>query len=384
LIIACAAVGVAGAIAAANYAAAGRDKVLEQIGRLGTNVITVAAKQSSAVGGRARTGNIVTTLTEADYVAMQRELPQVERHSALVSAPLRLKAAGQSKIAPVVGCEPDYFAIRNWLPASGEPFDAMQLRRAARVAVLGATLARDLYGDADPLGEVLTINRIPFEIIAVMHERGPGLDAVNEDQQVYVPLSAAMRRVLNIDYYSSIVLQIARFEAMDDTTRTLTDLLRGRHQAPAGRSEDFTVQNQKALIDTQLSSARELAFFVRWIALSTLLVAGLGVLAMAWIAVRDRRREIGTRRALGATTRDVFIQFCYESLLLAGLGVVCGLVLGLLASRWITAAADLPYVFDTGSAALALASALVVNLLAGAAPALRAARLDPIAALRHD
>jgi putative ABC transport system permease protein len=384
LVAGCAAIGVAGAITAVNYASGGRQQVLAQIQRLGTNVVNVTAQQSRGVAGRARTGSIVTTLREADLVALRRELPDIVRASPVASASLRVKGAGQSKVAGIVGVEPDWFLIRNWGVADGQLFDDVDLRRSARVVVLGAALAHDLFGANSPLGERLFVNRVPFEVVGVLRERGPGLDAVNEDQQAYVPLTAAMRRLMNVDHYAALVLEIDDWTAMDRTAAQVETVMRERHRARAGQDEDFKVQNQKTLVDTQLQASAQLGFFVRWIGFSALLVAGLGVLAMAWIAVRDRTREIGTRRALGATRRDVFVQFAWEAVALAALGATAGLVLGWLASRLVAARAGLPFVFDAGTALGALAAALVLNVLFASWPALRAARLDPIRALRHE
>ena len=384
LVIGCAAMGVAGAVTAVNYASGGRQQILEQIQRLGTNVIHVTAQQSRSVAGRARTGAIVTTLRQTDYLALRRELPDIVRASAVASTSLRVKGAGQSKVAGIVGVEPDWFAIRSWPVTEGRLFDDVDLRRSARSVVLGAALARDLFGGQSPVGERLFINRVPFEIVGVLRERGPGLDGVDEDQQAYVPLTAAMRRLMNVDYYSALLLEIRDWTAMDRTAAQVAETMRERHRARAGQEEDFRVQNQKSLVDTQLEAAARLGFFVRWIGLSALLVAGLGVLAMAWIAVRDRTREIGTRRALGATQADVFLQFAWEAVALASIGAAAGLVLGWGVSRIVAARAGLPFVFETGAAALALVAALLLNLLFASWPALRAARLDPIRALRHE
>ena len=383
LVMTCAALGVTGSIAAVNYAAGGRQLVVDQVARLGTNVIVVSALQDRGGGGRARSGSIVTTLREADYRALRRELPAIARSSALVSAGLRLKAAGLSKVAPVVGCEPDFFRIKHWAVAQGEGFDDLHLRRSARVALLGATVASDLYKDASPVGERLFINRVPFEVIGVLAERGQGLDATNEDAQVYVPLSAAMRRLLNVDHFNSLVFEVADFAALPGAVREITALLRDRHRTGALRPDDFAVLNQQELASTRLAASARLGFFVRWIGLSALIVAGVGVLAMAWITVRDRTREIGTRRALGATAADVFYQFALEAMVLAVAGAACGLALGWGVSRIVAARSGLPFVFDTGNAALAFAAAIVVNLAFVSWPARRAARLDPITALRH-
>lgn len=384
LVAGCAAMGVAGAVTAVNYASGGREQVLRQIQRLGTNIVNVSAQQSRSVAGRTRTGAIVTTLRQADLDALRRELPEIVRASPVANASLRVKGAGQSKVTGIVGVEPDWFAIRNWPVADGRAFDDVDLRRSARVAVLGAALARDLFGEASPVGERLFVNRVPFEVVGVLRERGPGLDSVNEDQQAYVPLTAAMRRLLNVDHYGALVLEIRDWTEMDRVAAAVEDVMRARHRARAGQEEDFKVQNQKSLVDTQLQASAQLGFFVRWIGFSALLVAGLGVLAMAWIAVRDRTREIGTRRALGATRQDVFLQFAWEAVALAALGAAAGIVLGWFASRLVAARAGLPFVFDAGTALGALGAALVLNVLFASWPALRAARLDPIRALRHE
>ncbi len=384
LVICCAALGVAGAITAVNYASGGQQQVLEQIRRLGTNILVVSAKPSEATAGRERTGTIVTTLVEADYIALRRELLGPVRASARVSAPLRLKAGFLSKVVPVVGVEPDYFAMKSWLPASGYLFDGDDIKRSARVALLGFTVAQDLFDDRQPVGERLFINRVPFEVIGVLAERGAGLDDTNEDGQVLVPLTAAMHRLLNIDFYSSLVFEIPDVQNMAQAERDIADLLRTRHRISKFRSDDFQVQSQRELIETQLASSERLGFLVRWVGYSALVVAGLGILAIAWISVRDRTREIGTRRALGATAPDIFFQFLFEASVLATTGVALGLGLGWWASRIIAEQAGLSFVFDSLNAVLAVIMAFVLNLLFASWPALRAARLDPIRALQHE
>lgn len=384
LVICCAGLGVAGAITAVNYASGGRAQVLDQIRRLGTNVIVVSAKQSRAVAGRERTGSIVTTLDESDYLALQRELLGPVPSSALVSASLRLKAGFLSKVAPVVGVEPDYFQMKSWSLQAGAFFTADHVRKSSRVALLGATVARDLYEAGSPVGERLFINRVPFEVIGVLSERGPGLDAVNEDGRVFVPLTAAMRRLLNIDYYTALLFELPEADRMAEAERAMTELLRVRHRISSFRSVDFQVQSQRELIDTQLAAANQLGFLVRWIGFSALVVAGLGVLATAWIGVRDRTTEIGTRRALGATAPDIFFQFTFEAVVLATVGVMLGVGLGWLSSSLTADWADIPFIFDRTNAELAVTIAFILNLFFAGWPAMRAARLDPIHALKHE
>ncbi len=384
LVISCAALGVAGAVASVNYASGGRAQVLEKIRRLGTNVIVIGSEQSRASGGRARTGQIVTTLQEPDLVAIRREVGDIARSSAVVSAPLRLKAGFNSKVSPVLGVEPDFFGIKWWALDEGKFFDADDVRRSARVALLGHSAARHLYGDESPVGQRLFINRVPFEVAGVLAERGQGLDPTNEDEQVYVPLTTAMRRLLNIDYYSSVLIELGDGDKLDRASHDIEGILRVRHRISAFRPDDFRVSSQKDLIATQMASANRLGFLVRWIGLSGLVVSGIGVLAIAWIAVRDRTTEIGTRRALGATAPDVFFQFAFEAMVLATVGATLGLAVGWLVSRITASQASLPFIFERGNALFALGMALVLNLVFASWPAIRAARLDPIRALKHE
>ncbi len=384
LIVSCAAFGVAAAITAVNYASAGRAQVLEQISRLGSNVIMVSAKQSRAVAGRERTGSIVTTLTPADYRALREQVTGPVPASALVSSSLRLKAGYLSKVTTVVGVEPDYFPMKAWRLEAGAFFDVEDVRRAARVAILGSGVARDLFEGDSPIGERLFINRVPFEVIAVLAERGPGLDQVDEDARVFVPLSAAMRRLMNVDYYNALLFDLPDLQRMQATADRLKELLQTRHRSSAYRPDDFQVQTQRELIDTQLASADRLSFLVSWISLSILAVSGLGIMSIVWIAVRGRTREIGTRRALGATAAQVFFQFVFESALLAGLGVFLGVLLGDLVTRLLSLLLNFPLAFNAANAWLAVSVALVLNLAFTSWPALRAARLDPILALQSD
>src|ERR1035438_9570396 len=289
-----AALGVAGAVSSINYALGGRQKVVDQLARLGTNVLIVTPQQSRSVGGRARTGTLVTTLTPDDYAAIRRDVQLFQRSSAFSTRSFLVKAGDLSKNNCVIaGVERDYMSIKNWTTREGDLFTAADLRRMARVAVLGSSVAKDLFGATSPVGEGIQINRVPFTVVGVMSERGQSLDAANEDDQVYIPLTTAIRRLANADYYSGILLAVDGWENMDRAAEATRAALRQRHRAIGKLSEDFEVQNQKQLLDTQLAASSQLLFFVRWIGLSALSVSGFGVLAIAWIGVRERTREIG-------------------------------------------------------------------------------------------
>ena len=384
LVMLSAALGVAGVACSVNYGASGTEKILEQIRRMGTNVLIITPATSRPVAGRARTGEPVTTLVERDYVAIRRELLTRSRSSAIVTASYWIKAGDLSKNATIIGCEPDYFPIKDWTVTAGDLFDETQERSAARVALLGQTVATDLFGNSSPIGQHIMINRVPFTVSGVLAERGQGLDVGNEDNQVYVPLTTAMRRLTNLDHYNALVLEIDNLRNMDAATGSVHALLHQVHHIRFNQRDDFQIQNQKALLDTQQAAASRLGFFLRWIAGSALLVSGLGMLGITWIAIKERTVEIGIRRALGASAADIFVQVLFESAALAVLGCGFGFVISWPVSRIIASSPGLPFVFDLTSAALAFVAATILNVLFALWPSQKAAVVSPLAALRYE
>ena len=384
LLMLSASVGVAGTVCSVNYGASGTRQVLDQIRKMGTNVLIISPAQSRAIAGRARTGAAVTTLVERDYIAIKREVLARTRSSAFVSQSFWIKVGDLSKNAAVVGCEHAYFDIKDWPIESGELFGAAEGRAEARVALLGHTAAVDLFGASSPIGRRMLINRVPFTVIGVLSERGQGLDVSNEDNQIYVPLMTAMRRLMNLDHYSGIVLEMESLQALDDAAGQIGSLLHQLHHIRPNQPEDFQVQNQKSLLDTQMAAASRLVFFLRWIAVSALVVSGLGIIAITWIAVKERTREFGTRRALGATGADIFFQTVLETAALALTGETLGLVISWPTSHLISKSVALPFAFDQTNAVFAFIVSTSLNLIFSFLPSHKAASVSPIEALRHE
>ena len=384
LLILMAALGVDGVVCSVNYGAGGTQQILDQIRRMGTNVLIVTPAQSRAIAGRARTGGTVTTLVERDYTAIRESLLVRTRSSALVTANFWIKAGDLSKNATVVGAEPDYFAIKNWPLATGELFDATHERTAARLALLGNTVAGDLFGTSSAVGQHVMINRTPFVVVGVLAERGQGLDISNEDSQIYVPLTTAMRRLLDVDHYSGIVIEVDSASSMNAAAEQMRTLLHSLHHVQQNQPEDFQIQNQKTLLDTQMAAASRLDFFLRWIAASALTVSGLGIVAITWIALKERTREIGTRRALGATRNDIFFQVLVETATLAVTGSLLGAAVSWPASHFVNQSVGLPFVFEVSTAALALAVGVTLNLAFSVLPSRKAASVSPLEALTYE
>ncbi len=384
LIFLSAMLAIAGVIISVNFAAGGRQQALNQIERMGVTVIAITPQQDRSVGGRARTGTIMQTLVAADYTAIRRQLPSLVRSSALATSEFRLKAGDLSKTAPVVGCEPSYSQIKKWPLVHGTFFDETDQRRAARVAVLGFNVARELFGDESPLGQRFTVNRTPFEVVGVLTERGQSLGVADEDEQIYIPLRTAMHRLTNVAYYSGLLLEMDGPDRTDEAATTVADILRQRHHRLANLPDDFQIQNEKALVETRLASSNRLGFYVRWIALSGLFVSALGILAVCWIAVKSRTVEIGTRRALGANQRDVFLQILLEAAVICLAGCALGLAIGWQGSHLLAQRANLPLVFDSANARLAITVSVAMNFTFALLPAARAAKVSPISALKYE
>jgi putative ABC transport system permease protein len=383
LLILSAGLGLSGVVCSVNYGASGTEQLLAQIRQMGMNLLIITPAESRSIAGRARTGTLVTTLVERDYYSIRSEIPSQVRSSAIVTQSFWTKAGDFSKNAVVVGCEPSYFQIKSWLITDGRVFDSTEERSESRVVLLGRTVAADLFGASSPVGQRMMINRVPFTVIGVLTERGQGLDVSNEDAQLYVPLTTAMRRLMNVDHFGAIVLELASLEYLDRASDQIRSLLRRMHHVRQNQADDFQIQNQKDLLDTQTSTGKRLGYLLRWISACALVVSGLGIVAISWIAVKERTQEIGTCRALGATTPDIFFQVTCETLAAALIGGSLGAALSRPISRFLSNSSRLPFVFDIRSALMAFTAAALLNLTFAILPAMRAASTSPVEALRN-
>ena len=376
-------IGVSGVTISSNYSEAGGQRVLTQLRKLGSNIIAITPRTGRVAGSRARTGALATTLVPRDYETIRRDVTGLRATSAISSGTYLVKAGDLSKNnSLVLGTEASYLQIRNWSLRAGMYFDEEQNRRAARVAVLGATAARDLFGDEPSVDRKIYINRVPFDVIGELAELGQDLDGGSADNTIYVPLNTQMRRLSNLDYFSGIVVSVANWERMNEVTEDVDALLARSHRPVGNDPLDYQILNQRTLVDTEVLASRRLEDYVRVVGASALVVAGLGILAISWISVMERASEIGLRRALGATKRDIFAQFICEAMALSVVGCVAGL-----AGSTIAATAIIDANFEHWSSFWNIASATCIvaftlNIGFATVPAYRAATLDPIRCLR--
>jgi putative ABC transport system permease protein len=265
--------------------------------------------------------------------------------------------------------------------AEGRTFDEEEARAALRVALLGPTVARNVFGAASPVGATLRVNGVPFEIVGLLAAKGLDASGSDQDDVVVIPIRAALRRLFNVDHLSNVYVQ-ARPGRAAQAALEIAALLRDRHRTTSGRGDDFTVQNQADVLAAERGAAEGFTLLLGAVSGVALVIGGVGVLAVMLIAVRERVREVGLRRAVGATRRDVLLLFAGEALWIGIAGSVVGLAVGAAsayAGAWL---GGWPVLVSGGSALGAMAASTLVALTFGAIPARRAAGVDPATSLR--
>ncbi len=365
--------------------AAGRgaeEHILGTIRDMGTSLIVVSAGQTRLVAGRQRQFGTVTTLVPGDADAIAAECPAVELSAAVASRKVSVRWDAENTNTKVFGVAPEAFRVRNVEVESGRRFSPEEDRARSRVAVLGPTVVQNLFGDVDPVGLRIRIGRVPFTVIGVTKPKGVDVNGLDQDDLVFVPLRTAMRRLLNVTHLDAIYVRARGAEVLEEAEEQIRRLLRRRHRLRE-KPDDFTIQNQAVLLRTERETARAVTLLIGSVAGISLMVGGIGILAVMLISVRERTPEIGLRRAIGASRGDIRTQFLLESGLLATVGGALGILAGVSAA---VAVSVLGY-WDTSVswpvAAAALGFSFVVGVVFGSYPAVRAARLEPVEALSH-
>ena len=376
-------VGVAAVVLMVSVGRGAEKRILDRIRDMGTNLIVVNAGQTRLVAGRQRQMAAVTTLVPYDAEAIRERCPSVALAAAAVTKKMAARYEGETTNTNVVGMDADGFRIRNVEVASGRVFDAEESRGNRRVAILGSTAASNLFGAADPVGLRFRIGRVPFEIIGVTHPKGVDANGADQDDVIFVPLTAAMRRLLNVTYVDTVYAQARESRLLDRAEAEMRELLRERHRL-RDKPDDFTIQNQATLLETERETSRSMTLLVGSVAGISLLVGGVGILAVMLISVRERTREIGLRRAVGAMRRDIRNQFLFESGLLAGAGGMAGVLIGAGGAWAASAFGHWDAVISWPAAGVAFGFSTTLGVVFGLYPALRAARLEPTEALRAE
>jgi putative ABC transport system permease protein len=363
-------IGVASDVALVGVGQGTTSNITSRLASLGTNLLTI-----SPCGG-------ASTLTLEDAAAIAK-LDGVAAVAPELQTSASIGYGTKSTTSSVVGTNADYAQVRAYDVWQGSFLTAATVDRGVRVAVLGATTAEDLGLDASSLGATVTVDGLPFQVIGILQPKG-GAGFNNPDDQVLVPLAAVSKYFVAGDTVRTIGVSVASDDRMTEITDTITALLRNRHDLSATDTSDFSVFNQTQLLDAASSISATLTLLLGGIASISLIVGGIGIMNIMLVSVRERTREIGIRKAVGARGRDILLQFLIEALTLSLFGGLIGILVGLGVSALIGQIAGWGLQISASTIAAAVAFSLLVGVVFGVWPARQAARLDPITALRYE
>jgi putative ABC transport system permease protein len=376
-------VGIGSVILMVSAGQGAQKHILDRIRNMGTNLIVVNAGQTQIIAGRQRQMSTVRTLVLEDAEAIARDCPSVASVAPFVSKKLTVRREDETANTIAVGMTASGFAIRNFEPAQGRFHTDEENRALRRVVVVGPTVVRNLFGETNPIGLGIRLGRVPFEVIGVTLPKGIDQNGADQDDLIIVPIGTAMRRLLNVTYVQSVFVQAKDTRSMGRAESEIRELLRTRHRL-RDKPDDFTIQNQETLLATERETSQSMTFLIGSVAGISLLVGGVGILAVMLISIRERRGEIGLRRALGARRPDIRLQFLIESILLAGTGGAMGVIIGVGSAYALSAFGYWETLISWPATALAFAFSAVLGVFFGIYPASRAARLEPIEALRAE
>lgn len=376
-------IGVAAVITMVGLGQGARSEVEEQVNRLGQNVVLVFPG-ARELGGVSIGGGSANTLTVEDAIAIRDEIPEVIAASPEVRSQRVVVYGNQNWSTRIYGQSADYLQIRQWAVEHGEMFTEEDVDRAALVAVVGQTVVDELFQGADPIGETIRVRGLPLTIIGVLAPKGMSLMGSVQDDIVVVPYSTAFQRVSGRSHAMVVNVQVYDQQSMEIAQVKITDLLRERHNLSPDQENDFTVQTQEEIAAAATETSRVMTALLASIAGVSLLVGGIGIMNVMLVSVTERTREIGLRLSVGARSGDVMLQFLIESVILCLLGGIGGIILGAVATEMIANYAGWPAHFSTNAMITAVSVSAGVGLFFGFYPAWKAARLDPIEALRRE
>ena len=357
-------------------------QVENQIAAMGQNVVLVFSGSFTSGGVRSGWGNAGTLKIE-DADAILREVPDAVAVSAEVRTNAQVGAENQNWFTNIQGESPDYFGIRNWQFAEGTTFSDQDVKGATKVVVIGQTVVRQLFGDDDPLGQILRVKGVPFLIVGVLATKGMSVMGQDQDDVVIMPYTSCMKRIMGVTNLRTINVQADTPDKIVPVQNQITTLLRQRHKI-IDDNDDFTIHNQQEFTDAATSTDRILTVLVVSIASVSLLVGGIGIMNIMLVSVTERTREIGIRKALGARGRDIMLQFLVESGAMALVGGFFGVMGGIAVAQVVTLLIGFPSVVALWSVLLGLVMATTTGIFFGVYPARKAASLDPIVALRSE
>ncbi|HAM73855.1 MAG TPA: multidrug ABC transporter substrate-binding protein [Verrucomicrobiales bacterium] len=376
-------IGVGAVISMVSIGNGAKSMIEAQVASLGQNVIMLMSGNFSR-GGVGMGFGSAGTLTSDDLAALAREISDLNGISPEVRASAQVTFGNQNLLTPITGVSADYLDIRAWGLVSGANFTEQDIRNANKVALIGSTTAKTLFGEGDPLGQIIRLKNVPFTIIGCLASKGANMMGSDQDDTLLIPYTSAMRRLTGATTFRNFTLQAASTTLLPSVQDQLTQLMRQRHRIQPGRDDDFTVRTQQEISDTFTATSKTMTLLLASIATVSLLVGGIGIMNIMIVSVTERTREIGIRMAVGAKGRDILVQFLIEAMALGLIGGIIGIVLGVLVSKLLASQMHWPTLIPPEWIFIAFAVSAGVGVVFGFFPAWKAARLDPIESLRHE
>ncbi len=377
-------VGISAVIVGVSMGAGAKAEVDKQIASMGNNLLIVFSGNMSRGGVRGGFG-MTPNLTERDYETIRRELPGVSGVSPEVRVNVQVAAGSQNTMVGIWGVSADFASIRSWKFQSGDNFTEDDVRTLNKVCLIGKTTAATLFGEGvDPVGQIIRIKNAPFTVVGWLAAKGANAFGQDQDDVVFVPYTSAMKRLSGDTKFRALNVQAASVELLPEVQSQLADLLRQLHGITEGKEDDFSIRSQQEMSDFANANNRVMTLLIGAFAGISLVVGGIGIMNIMLVSVTERTREIGIRLAVGARGRDVLRQFLTEAVLLSVVGGLLGIAAGYWLAPLLTRFAGFPTLISNSSVALAFSVSAVIGVVFGFFPALKAARLDPIDALRYE
>src|SRR3989454_11446289 len=377
-------IGVGAVIAMVSVGQGAQEQAQQQIAAMGSNMLFVAAGTVTR-GGMHMGWGATKTLTYEDMQAILRECPAVKAVAPGSQSSGQVVFGNDNWSTTINGTEPQYFDIRSWPFAEGTSFTQGDVDMAANVAVVGETVRKNLFGATEPIGETVRINNLPFKVVGLLAPKGTSA-AMGQDQDdiILVPITTLQKKITGQNWLRWIMVSAVSRQASYTAQQQITALLRDRHRIRSGQDDDFFVRNLADVADLADQQARLFTVLLASIASISLIVGGIGVMNIMLVSVTERTREIGIRMAIGATEGDVQQQFLIEAVVLSLVGGAIGIVFGLGSSYTITQTLGWPVLVSPAAIVAAVIFSMAVGIFFGFYPARKAARLDPIEALRYE
>lgn len=376
-------IGVGAVIAMVSLGMGVQERVRSSIAGLGSNLLIVLPGGTTASGARLAYGT-GSRLTYDDALAIQKYVDNINAIAPSVSRSYQVVYGNQNWTTSVEGTTPDFITVRNFSVADGGAFSSRDLETRARVAVIGQTVADNLFYGDEAIGKTIRINKAPFRVIGILEKKGQSAGGQDQDDIIFIPLTTAQQRMMGITYVQRISVQAMTENSVNQVQSDIEEVLRVRHRIKPGDDDDFSVRNLSAVMEAAEETTGTITLLLGFIAAISLLVGGIGIMNIMLVSVTERTREIGIRKALGATYRNILLQFLIESVVIGVLGGIIGIVIGVLASYAISYFAGWNTIIAFSAMIVAFGFSVAIGLFFGIYPARKAALLDPIEALRYE